>query len=422
MQWRRVALAVLLVLAGYGLVAPLDAPLDHGHGTMALPTDHEYDPFASATALARGADGTWWHLERTLEYPIEGAVYQHGPDWTPTGARHGISLPEIARNETVRPMDISQRADGSWAVLGENSAVYLFDRNWTDTGRRIVLPSGTDWPNGTAHSFDRTPDGWWVDAYGRLTLYDADFSSIRASYGGYDDLGLGQAYYNEHYEYMTVGDVHTIFADDGDLVLETSLADHFYRFDGVGPQGLASTTPAARFSPDAQPPHVTDIAGGSDGRRYLVRADGTVYEYTESWLYTGTARVVGSGSAVDRYPSDVVSMAPLIGAVGGAIARLLPAAYLLIALAVVRRRERAADTVYAGSVGSGVLAYGLFFEPSPLRPALLWNRFVLVGGLLAIGVGVGYHVAIEREDRIALVAVYAPVVYAVATIVARLVG
>lgn len=421
MHWRRVTLVVLVVLAGYALIAPFDGPIANAHGETVVPPDHRSSPFESATAVARGHDGHWWVLEHTLSSPRAGAVYQHGPDWAPTDRRHGITLPAIGHNGTVRPMDIHLRMDGQWFVLGENSVVYVFDRDWTDTGRRVVLPRESGWPNRTAHSFDRTPHGWWVDAYGRLTLYDENFTTVRASYDGYDDLELGRAHYNEYYGHMTVGDVETILAGE-DLVLGTSLADRLYRFEGIDEGGLASTTPNDRFTPDSAPPYVADLVAGDDGRHYVLRRDGTLSEYTEDWLSTGTARTVGSGEAVDRYPSDVVTIAPLVGLLVDAGARVLPAAYLLVALAVLRRKEMVSDAVYAGALGSGVLAYGLFSAPHPLRPLLLSNQLVLVGGLAVIGAGLGYHVAREREDWLALLVAYVPVAYPLTMLVIRLLG
>lgn len=419
MRWGRVTVVVLLLVGAYALVAPLGGPVDDAHGTSATPDD-AWGP-SSAAALARGPDGGWWVLEHTIDGPAEGAVYRHGPDWEPTDRRHAIRLPGVDRNETVRPVDLHPRPDGGWYVLGENSVVYVFDAGWKDTGSRIVLPRRETWPNRSADSFDRSADGWWVDAYGRLTHYDEEFSTVRASYDGYDDLALGEAYYNDHYGYMTVGDVRTIHADGDSLVLQTSLADHFYRYDGVDADGLASTTPDAQFEPDSPPPYLADVEDGPGGDRYLLRRDGTVYVYTDAWIYTGTARVVGSGSAVDRYLTDIATLGPIVEFLLDPLERLLPAAYLLAALAILRRRDRTSPAVYTAATASGLLATGFFFAPHPLRPYLVGNTIALAAGLAVIVGGVAVQVSTEREDAVALAVVYLPVLYAVWTIATQLV-
>lgn len=421
MQWGRATVVVLLLVGAYALVAPLDVPVDDTHGAVVSADDSGYRSFSSAAAIARGPDGGWWVLEQTIDGPTEGGVYRHGSDWEPTDRRHGISLPAIDRNETVRPTDLHLRPDGGWYVLGENSVVYVYDAEWNDTGRRIVLPRREEWPSRRAHTFDRAADGWWVDAHGRLTLYDEEFSTVRASYDGYDDLALGEAYYNRHYGHMTVGDIRTIHVDGDSLVLQTSLADHLYRFDGIAVDGLESTTPDAQFEPDSPPPYLADVEDGPDGERYLLRRDGTLYVYTDAWIYTGTARVVGSGSAVDRHPSDVVTLAPFVAALFGALERLLPTAYLLVALAILRRRDRSSPAVYTAATASALIATGFFFAPHPLRPFLVGHRVALVVGLAVIVGGVAAQMHTEREDAIVLALVYLPVLYPVWRIATRLV-
>lgn len=411
---------VLLGLAGVAIIAPASGPVDHTHGRNALPGERG-DSLVSVQGIERSEDGTWWVLERSLTDEAAGAVYAHDTQWRPTGERHGITLPAEESDRAVVPVDLAEHPNGTWYVLGENGRVYVFDASWTYTGRSFALPREQHWRVSRSDALEWTESGWWVDAYGELVLYDPEFERVLARYDPYDDLELGEAYYNDYYGRMTVGNVLVLDGTDDELVFHTSLADHHYVFRGGGIDGLASPAPNATVSPGYNPSNVDDFERGPDGARYIVTSDGTLYEYTESWLYTGTDRRIGSGFADRGLPPHIVSPAiVLVPIVRGAL-RLVPVVYVALVLGGLRWTDTDAESHYLAAAASGTVAYAVFYEPWPLRPLLFVSPAVLALGLVSVCIAIAAHLVYERDEGLGLATLYAPVLYALGATVLALV-
>ena len=267
----------------------------------------EYDrTLPRATALARAdEEANWWVYELSMAIDGYGTVYEYTPDWHPTGTAHVVQL---ERNEYgVVPVDITPNPEGGWYVLSKYGRCYKFESGWSQTDSAVDLPQDGDGsPGPGSFALASGPDGWWASAHRRLTLYSRDFQEIRASYSGYDDLALGEEYYNDTYGTMTVGKIRAVdVTPDDEVVLRTNLGNKIYVFADIGPTGLSSTKPSEILTPAVNPPSGYGLASEPDGKRYILRGDGRLYTYNHRWEFTGPIRRVGSGDARDRYPSDV---------------------------------------------------------------------------------------------------------------------
>lgn len=410
-----VAVGVLVLLAILALGLSFTGPVDRAHDETALPDSPTGDHLVSAIALHQSSDGTWWILEQSLTNESRGAVYQQTGNWDATDRRHGIVIPTNGSQSGASPSDISQRPDGGWYVLSNDNTVYIYDESWEYTGRNIELPRPDRSTHRSSDAFERTENGWWVDAYGKLTLYDHEFREIRASYDGYQELELGTEDSDTQYGEMTVGDVRTIHADGEEMYVTASVGDKFYRFEQT-PTNLASTVPESTFTPRRNPPYIADIATEPSSRNYVLRRDGTIYEYTDGWIYTGRQRTVGSGYADDRYPADYINLLSFVP-ITQTIERLFTVLYLFVVLGIVRARGAESKTVYDAAMASGLVSYAVFFEPFPARPYLFVHPFLLPLGLLAVLAGVAYHAYTEREAAGALFWVYLPVLLGAGAII-----
>lgn len=407
---RKTIAVVLLLLVGSIIVffpnSPNSTNKSYQNSDVTTPTQRG---LVTATAIEQDTEGQWFVLEIPLDNG-NATVYEYTESWVPFGNSYTVSATAISRNETILPQDISHQPNGDWYVLDRNNTIYVFDEHWEYTGQTIRLPRKSEWTvSRESSAFERTADGWWVDAYGRLTLYDEDFNRIVASYDGYQDLELGSEYYNSHYGKMVIGDITSIQAEKSDTIwLRASLGDKTYKFSGVDNNGLESTRPDAAFSLRKSPPYVSDT-DASGKTRYVLRGNGNLYLYSQDWIYTGSVRKVGSGDASDRYPPDAVSLAILVVPLLNLVSRLVPLLIIALVLWIGNRRIGDDQDLYAPALISACITYTLFYPPYPLRPSLFAHPAVLPLSLLGIVATIGYHQARELHLAPWVLLIYTPI-------------
>lgn len=422
---RRAITAVLLITVGVTVVVfpALEAPADNSYQTSPAQTAKQRGELMTAAVIEQANDEQWWVLEISLE-DGNATVYEYTESWRPTGTSHVITAPAAGHKKSILPADISQQPNGEWYVLDRNNTIYVFDSQWQYTGRTIRLPRRSEWITSRRSSaFEKTPQGWWVDAYGRLTLYDASFERIVVSYDGYQDLDLGAEYYNSYYGAMTVGDITSLDVDNsGTIWLRASLGKKIYKFKGVTDEGLDSTSPDAVFTPGKNPPYASDTDAVTGGERYVLRGNGNLYTYSRDWIYTGTVRRVGSGEAYDRYPPDVVSLAVLIVPLFNAVTKLVPLFFIVVVLWIGNRRISDDEDLYTPAVISATVTYAFFINPYPLRPLLFVHPLVLIGALLGVVAAIVCHQVLERNTAPGHLVIYSPILLKTAEIGLNLSG
>lgn len=410
MNRRTVAVVLLLLISAVVVFSPNISSTDHTYQNLPMENPAQNSGLVTATSIEQDSEDHWMILETPLESGNP-TVFEYTGSWIPTGNSYTITAAAVDRNGTILPMDVSQQPNGNWYVLDRNNTIYVFDEHWEYTGRTIRLPRHSGWTlSRKSSAFERTTDGWWVDAYGRLTLYDENFDRIVASYDGYQDLELGREYYNSYYGMMTVGDITSIQVDkSGTIWLRASLGDKTYKFSGVDNDGLDSTAPDAVFTLRKNPRYANDI-DASGSTRYVLRGNGNLYTYSQDWIYTGTVRKVGSSYTSDRYPPDVVSPAILIIPLLSLTSRLIPIVVIVLMLWIGNRRTEDSQDLYVPAVISACITYTFFYPPYPLRPFLFVHPAVLTVSLLGIVVTIGYHQRIKIRLIPWVLLVYTPVI------------